>query len=343
MTSRTTSASWLRGALELLQGAGLSAERLVEAAHMRPEELSNSEARAPTERVSALWRAAVELSGDPAIGLVGSGQPKPGNFDVVGFVMLSAHNLRASLQAFARHMRLVSDAAQIEIEDAAEGVRMNFHLFGGRDPIPRQRVEFDLLVVLTFCRWVSGRAIAPLELALAWPPCDYAGRMAAAFGCPIRFDAALNGLTFRPEDLETPLPAWNPMVAKAHDHIVRERLAAFDGASLSVRVRDEIARRLGEGELRRPTIAAALNLSDRTLRRRLQDENVSYEKLLDATRCDFAQHYLSRPSLSLTEIGYLLGFGDPSAFFRACRRWFGEPPAQFRARLRATRDGATGS
>jgi AraC-like DNA-binding protein len=100
--------------------------------------------------------------------------------------------------------------------------------------------------------------------------------------------------------------------------------------------REQIASRLVSGEPRREVVATALNVSDRTLRRRLEEEGVSYEKLLDLARCDLAQHYLARPTLPAAKVAHLLGFADQSAFFRACRRWFGVSPGQFRRQLRQT-------
>ena len=102
--------------MELLHDAGLDVEAIAAAAGIDPALLDNAEGRVTTEMVSAVWRAAVEISGDPAICMVGARAPKPGNFNVVGFAMLSSRNLYAALHSFSRYMRLVSDAAQIEID-----------------------------------------------------------------------------------------------------------------------------------------------------------------------------------------------------------------------------------
>ena len=89
-------------------------------------------------------------------------------------------------------------------------------------------------------------------------------------------------------------------------------------------------RRLPQGEPRREDIASELALTDRTLQRRLQAEDTSYQQLLDAARSELARKYLTENRLSLGEVASLLGFGDQSNFFRACKRWFGLPPGQYR-------------
>jgi len=333
MSSRTTSSAWVKGVVEMFDNAGLNTSAILALADIDGAILQELDARVATEKVSRLWRAAAEVSGDPAVSLVSAHVPRPGNFDIVGYAMLSSRSLRMALQAFSRHLRLVSDAAEMSLEDIGENVRVHFKLFGGREPIPRQRMEFDLLTILTFCRWVSGRQIKPLGLMLVWPAPDQVQPYAESFQCPLHAEADFNGLVFAAADLDAPLPTFNPLVAGLHEDLILQRLAVFDGSSLSIKVRDEIARLLAEGEPRRERVAQALNLSDRTLQRRLREENASFDKLLDATRCDLAQHYLAQPGLSLAEVAYLLGFADQSAFFRACKRWFDASPRQFRARI----------
>ena len=67
--------------------------------------------------------------------------------------------------------------------------------------------------------------------------------------------------------------------------------------------------------------------------RRLEEEETSFLQLLDDTRRELADQYLGRLHLSLGQAAYLLGFADQSSFFRACKRWFGIPPGQYRRRL----------
>lgn len=336
MSSRTTSSAWAKGVIDMLANEGLDTAALMAAAGMDPALLADPDARVATEVMSRLWREAARLSGDPCIGLVGAHLPRPGNFDIVGYAMLSSPDLRVALQCFARCLRLVSDAAEIALEDRGDAVVVRFDLYGGREPIPHPRIEFDLLTVVTFCRWVAGRPIAPARLCLICPEPDNSARFVEAFQCPLEFGAGFNGLAFDGAALTAPLPAFHPDVAEMHDALLRRRLAAFDGAGLSLKVRREIGRQLAAGEPRRETIAAALNLSDRTLQRRLREEGQTFDRLLDATRCDLAQHYLARPGMTVAEVAYLLGFADPGTFFRACKRWFDASPKQMRGMLLQT-------
>jgi AraC-like DNA-binding protein len=72
-------------------------------------------------------------------------------------------------------------------------------------------------------------------------------------------------------------------------------------------------------------------LSPRTLQRRLQAEGSSFADVLDHTRKAIADAYVRDPQVALTEVAYLLGFSEPSAFSRAFQRWYGMPPSRYRA------------
>jgi AraC-like DNA-binding protein len=82
-------------------------------------------------------------------------------------------------------------------------------------------------------------------------------------------------------------------------------------------------------------VARDLGTSRRTLQRRLADAGASYQGLLDETRREAAERYLTESSLSIAEVAYLLGYSEPSAFHRAFKRWFGRSPQGFRERLRS--------
>src|SRR5262249_13615776 len=109
----------------------------------------------------------------------------------------------------------------------------------------------------------------------------------------------------------------------------------FDRGRTSYRAREVIIRRLPDGEPRRDQVADELHMSERTLQRRLEEEETSFVQLLDDTRRGLAAEYLGRLHLSLAQAAYLLGFADQSSFSRACKRWFEVSPGQYRSQLRS--------
>ena len=324
---------WVKGIAETLNAGGLDVAALFDEAGLDTAALSDPDARFPTERVSLLWQLAVTRSGNPTIGLLTSNVVRPARFDVVAYVMMSSPNLLGILKRVVRYVDIVSDAASFAVTEDYEGCRMTLELFGGGQPVPRQRYEFDLMTFLSFCRWVTNRDLRPLALELRFPPPADPQPYQDAFKCPLRFNAAVNALLFASADVMAPLPTAHPLLAEVHERLASEHLQRLDHAQTCSRARAAILRRLPDGEPRRTDIASALEMSERTLQRRLKGEGTSFQRLLDDTRRELAQQYLGQTDLSLADACYLLGFGNLSSFFRASKRWFGISPRQHRLRL----------
>jgi AraC-like DNA-binding protein len=189
------------------------------------------------------------------------------------------------------------------------------------------------MTVLSFCRWVTNRDLRPLALELRFPPPADVRPYQDAFKCPLRFNAKANALLFARADAMASLPTAHPLLAEVHERVASEHLQRLDPARISGRVRAAIIRRLPDGEPRRTDIARALEMSERSLQRRLEAEGTSFVQLLDVTRRELAQQYLGQTDLSLADAAFLLGFADQRSFFRASKRWFGTSPRQHRLRL----------
>ncbi len=84
------------------------------------------------------------------------------------------------------------------------------------------------------------------------------------------------------------------------------------------------------------TLAKHLDISIRTLQRRLRKEGVTHLELLERVRREKAEGYLRDTHMSVKEISVLLGFSDQSSFCRAFKRWTGSTPSRFRRRARTT-------
>jgi AraC-like DNA-binding protein len=328
-----TSSAWVKGVIDLLERRGLDVDLLLARAGIDKALLASADMRIGTEKLSHLWRLATEMAGEDTLGLMFAAVPKPGNFDIVSYAMLSSANLRSALRAFARYLRLVSDAARMpltELEDG--GLLIGLEIDGGTEPPPRQRVEFAMATFFTFCKWVTGSSLRPRAVLLAYPaPADTATHE-AVFGCAVTFGAAINAVEFTADLLDAPLPGSNPAIESVNHELIRQRLASMDRDDLVRRIEQAVADSLSSGVPLRQDIARALAMSDRTLQRRLKARGLTYQIIVEQARRALARRLLADPRLSNAEIAYLLGFSEQSVFFRACRRWFNAPPSDVRRR-----------
>lgn len=330
---RTSSCSWVKGIAEMFASQGLDVPRLFNAAGIEPARLANPDERFGADAVSRLWQLAVAWSGDTALGLDRELAARYVNFDVVGYAMLASPELRAALAGMARYMAVISDAATFELLAAGPDSWLVLGGAGYAQPVPRQRYAFGLLSIISVCQWLTRREVQPLAVDFKFSEPPDVRRYRDVFHCPLRFDQPENRMLLAGADLAAALPSRNASMLQLHEHVLQDRLTALGNARASYRVSEEIIRRLHRGEPRREDIAASLALTDRTLQRRLHAEHSSFQQLLDDARRELAGKYLAEERYPLHQVAELLGFVDQSNFFRACKRWFGLPPAQYRRGL----------
>lgn len=333
MTGRTSSAAWVKGVADMLTAQGLNTPSLFAQAGLDISVLQDPTARVCADAVSQVWELAVADSGNTHLGLDRQLAARYGNLDVLGYALASSPCLRSGFERLARQMAVVSDAATFALDEDSRGFWLALGHIGATRPVPRQRVEYGMLTLLMLCQWLTRRSVEPLAVELACPVPANPAPHQAAFGVPVRFAQSASRMLLTRQDMLAPIPTHNPALWEMHERLVEHQLDRLGQTRISIRVRTELTRVLHKGEPRREEIAARLHLSDRTLQRRLQTESQSYQQLLDETRHELARQYLSDARRSLVEVADLLGFADQSNLFRACRRWFGMPPGQYRARV----------
>ncbi|HMA06776.1 MAG TPA: AraC family transcriptional regulator [Ramlibacter sp.] len=334
---RSSSSTWVKGVAEMFASQGVDVPRLFRAAGADMALLDAPDARFPADQVTRLWELAVTWSGNPALGLDRELALRHVNFDVVGYAMLSSPDLHAGLDSLSRYLALISDAATFGLQPVAEGAWLVLGHTGNTLRVPRQRQEYGLLALLMLCRWLTRREVRPLAAEFVFPDPVDLRPYRCAFECPLRFGQPATRLLLPACDLAAAIPSRNPSMYALHEKVLQGRLQALGNARTSYRVSEAIIRRLHQGEPRREDIASSLALADRTLQRRLHEEQTSFQELLDGARRELACKYLADGQYSLGEVADLLGFVDQSNFFRACKRWFGLTPTQYRQRLAGDR------
>lgn len=184
--------------------------------------------------------------------------------------------------------------------------------------------------LMVYGRALAGDAFGLLRLELAYPAPAYAARYAECFGAPLRFGCAANRCVIAARWMAQPLPNHNPLALK-------QALALLDAEQAQVRqkfdlaatVERAIASRLTEGP-GIEAIAAELNMSGRTLRRRLGAQGLSFETLLNNVRRTRVMSLLGNPELPIERIAEQGGYSDVRSFRRAFKRWTGVRPSEYR-------------
>jgi AraC-like DNA-binding protein len=189
-----------------------------------------------------------------------------------------------------------------------------------------------------FYSWLIDRDLPLQEVHLRASKPDNDSHYQKLFGCPVRFNMEDSGLVLNRNLLQHPVAqteeSLKEFLRQAPYHLVKK-----DQPGKLRPLSRQIEQLLTSyNNQRLPTaseIASELNMSPRTLHRKLTAEGTSFQQLKDDFRRDLAVHYMNRPELSIDAIAAVMGFQDNSAFYRSFKKWTGISPGQFRQQLTA--------
>src|ERR1700734_39375 len=301
---RTTLGTWVKAICRALEAAGCDSAALLTEAGFDPKSLDGPTGRCPLTHTPRLWRIAVAATGDPAFGIKVASHIKQTAFHARSYGLSASSTLKEAFERVQRYCHVASDA--IEYEFWRSGAEYHFVIEPAED-VTDESVDAMVAAHLRMCRSLIGHDYSPLRIEFRRERPAEIEDFESLLRAPLQFGAARTRLVFDAESIE------------------RDNIQG--------RVRDALTQRLAQGEPSQEDVAELLNMSARTLQRKLGDGGTSYKEILDETRRVLALAYLSAPRHTVSEVTYLLGFSAGSSFTRAFRRWTGQSPSDWRARL----------
>jgi len=275
------------------------------------------------------WEIAVHESNNPAIGLTVPTHPMKA-LGVLSNLVIAMPEVMSAMQRLVRFVDMVSPTVSIAVHMRGERCCVETDIKAGRLPVASQRYDYMVTVLLRAMRWMTGHDISPVRVEMPSSAPGNPERWHVAFGCPVTFNARRFCVEFSASDMAQAIPTADPIVADMCERLVAQ-VAERNSSSISAKVRQALEESLSDGDPRREAVAAKLCMSERTLQRRLTEEGTTFAELIDLVRREMAERLLAHGHLTPTEMSFALGFSDPSNFYRACKRWFGQSPRAIRA------------
>jgi AraC-like DNA-binding protein len=250
-----------------------------------------------------------------------------------GFLLRSSSTFGDMLRRAERYMRVVNRYSEFVLEDDG---RQAFMTCAHPDPSPYGRREQVVCTLLG--HWIAwGRQLTRTSLVVDEAQFRWSGPrdhepFERFFGGPVRFDAAQDVLVLPSDALRLPLVESTPELGARFEAyaatLVRRMMPQ---SSLVERVKEEIAEGLLSGTATEGAVAERLGITVRTMHRRLDAASTSFRRIRDELLRERAEVLLRERRVPIAEVSYLLGYGEPSNFHRAFRRWTGVTPAEWRA------------
>ena len=315
----------------MLERQGIDPEPLFEEAGLDPESRDNPLVRYPIKEARLAWTRASKVLDNPAFGLTIATVWQPSDFHALGCAFMASTTLRDALNRLVRYNAVVYDVISYSIAEQDGRAILSYSPVHGKLDEPAI-LEYTLwAVVLDACRRVYGANLDPLEV-IFWHAEPESGmdEFLEYYRCPLRFGEPIASMTFPSEVLDRPLPGSNRELALSLDRTLIDYIEKLQRDDIVSRTKSAISEYLPSGNIDSEVVAGKLNISIRSLQRKLAAEETTYRKLFDAVRQELAESYVTDGNFSLTEISYLLGFSSQAAFSRAFKRWTGVTPREFR-------------
>jgi AraC-like DNA-binding protein len=315
--------------LEYLGNEGFDLRPILDRAGIPGEALEDTRKRFPKADIEALWQVASEVTGDPAIALHVSEGAKAKSLGVIGYLASASESVRSSLELVKGLTPLLLEDIECELESEGEVAFFRCHT-GAPSQANHFIVEYSIGLTVTMSRLIGAAGTDPPEASFSYSAPAHADDYERILKLPVRFDAEEDGVLFPISMMDGVNPSADAALRHVLEEYAADQLARIPTtAPFSQRVRACILSIQPMGGLTSEAVAAHFSMSERTLRRRLKDEETSYQEILDDVRAELASHYLTKEKRAIEEVAFLLGFSDPSAFTKAFRRWTGQTPADF--------------
>lgn len=332
-TSRGVAAHYLEAAL---QHAGLDADQttsLLAAAGLSPEVLHAQPPRRIDDRqYTAVMTGLMKRTNNEFLYFTSPRTPH-GSFAMMCRSLIHLPTLRPALLRGLRFYEMFTGDLHFRLHPHQDTIEVSMHLDDPAvDPL-HLGTETIMTMVHRLASWLIDQRIPLIEATFAYPPPAHVEEYHLLFHCPLRFNRPRTSLVFNAVYLNYPLMQNEESLKKLLRDTARLFVPPHNTQLLTAQIRallgKDFTREFPEFE----EVAAQLMLTPQTLRRRLKEENSSYQGIKDQVRRDAAIYYLSRPQLGIAEIAQLMGFSEPSTFHRAFKKWTGLTPGEYRQGL----------
>ena len=327
--SHSVSVHFANAVLDAARQLGLNLEPILQSARLNQPLLDNPQSRITSQQFSQLMRSVWEQSDDEFLGL--TTQPsKYGVFRLFADGAIQEQNLHRVYKHLCRFYSLVNQSISLSLYISKGQVELRMRQV--QPEIDRKLLfrDFFLLLWHRFPGWLIGKSIPLQHVKMRGTEPAHAAEYRFMFPCPITYGHDYDAFVFSEEELVNPV---TQRAENLREHFKQAPLNWFTRQEFTPvytrRVMDYLAE-YREHEASMQDIADSVNVSERTLRRKLTEEGTSFQEIKDKLRKNMAIYYLSQPDIPISTITNKLGFSEPAAFTRAFKQWTGQTPTLYR-------------
>lgn len=324
----------LNAVIQAGERLGAPIDALLLAAGLDRESLQEPERRFPLESLLNLADSVVAATAVPDLGLYTGRIAFLNQLNLQLYMSTVCTTFREYLNLMPSVLRFAGDMGEVRIQSEGDFLRLDWHPLWAETRHTRFLSDELLTSGAAIVNSLCIRPIQPIKACFTYAKPDDLTLLQETFGEDLYFDQAVSCLYFPRESLDYPLTQLNRSLSESLKqpvaHLFEE--GAPDDTFL-LQLRTSLLNLLPSGEAGIDEVASRLNVSRRTLQRRLSDRGTNFQQLLQSTREQLALRYLADQHLGITDIAFLLGYADQGSFSGAFKSWHGMSPREYRQTL----------
>lgn len=330
----TASVAALRQYVRAAESAGADVPALLRTSGLDPAILDTDDGRIQGQQLQDFIHQLCEVTGNPILGLETGDFVHPGSYSVLGYITMSCATLGEAVARIAPFEKLVGDMGTTGLTMTGDEITLTWTC-NYTDPLVRPHLVDNVFASwINYARWLADDTEAAptrVQLRRASPGQHLESAYQQRWHCPVMFNANSDSITLPVSLLETRLRQPDPQLRKTLEaHALSQLATLATDADLSTRVQHSIRQQLRQGITRQDMVAEDLGMTSRTLQRKLSQEGVSYQKLLDEVRQSLAEDYLRNSDMAIPDIALRLGYSETTSFHRKFKAVAGMTPGEFR-------------
>jgi AraC-like DNA-binding protein len=320
-----------RLAANRVRKAGIKLEPLLSGVGLTIDQIENPEQRIHARNQIAFLETAAEALEDDFLGLSLAEEFDCRDLGLLYYVMESSGTLGDALERASRYSRITNEAIVLQYREAREPtLRLTY------SGIPRhsdeQQIEFCIIAMVRLSCLLTGRRFLPRHVSMMHVRSKGVSKFARCLGKNIDFGSIADEIDFPTGSANWALVDADPHLNKILLKVCEESLNARKKSLAAFRstVENTLSTLRPHGQAHADVVAKKLGMSERTLARRLAEEGVTFNEVLQQLKASLATRYLEEDGMPISKIAWLLGFEEASSFSHACRRWTGKSPRELR-------------
>jgi AraC-like DNA-binding protein len=336
VTTKTSQVSTflVRAVVDVVARAGLDRERLMNLASIDPARLDDLTQGFTFSEFAELAEKAIDATGDDALGLHVAELSSEAAFDVLAHLASHAPTLRNAISLCVQFHRLLIEGSAVVLREHGSSASLRIEFPRSTARADRMFAELALGGFVRLVRTFVGPDAPILVVSFEHPPPARPAHDRAythAFGGAARFSQDHTGIEVPCELLDRPQLHQHPeLYSVLHSQAAAKLDRLVHGERFADRVKTHLMALPSSRLTDMASVARDLALSERSLRRHLADEGVSYRSLVQTVLETRATQMLSDPNRSIQETAHAMGFSDVASFQRAFKRWKGITPGEYK-------------